>query len=175
MELESLNCNNCGAPLEVSTSANFVTCSHCSTRLAVRRTETSAFTEQLESIDAKQNEMLDRLARIERQTDLADLDRQGEREQAAFMVSDKSGHKRLPFQMGGVISGIVAIFGLFWTIIAGSMFRPMALFGILFMGIAIYGGFARSRKLQAYEEAHARYQTRKRELLSRRTDEEQTI
>ena len=78
MQLESLNCNNCGAPLEVAATSNFVTCNHCSTRLAVRRTESSAFTEQLEDIGAKQDEMLNRLKRIERQTQLSDLDREWE-------------------------------------------------------------------------------------------------
>lgn len=41
--------------------------------------------------------------------------------------------------MGGIIGIIVAIFGLFWTFFAVSVFPPMALFGIIFVVIAIVG------------------------------------
>ena len=171
MQLESLNCNNCGAPLEVAATSNFVTCNHCSTRLAVRRTESSAFTEQLEDIGAKQDEMLNRLKRIERQTQLADLDREWESKKAEFLVTNKHGNTHLPSRAGIVMSGFVALFGLFWTIMAGSIFPPMALFGILFIGFAIYGGTSSYRRLQAYEDANTRYQSQKRQLNYDRADE----
>lgn len=45
MELVSLSCNNCGAPLEAPKTANYLTCAHCGSRLAIQRTSTAYFTE----------------------------------------------------------------------------------------------------------------------------------
>ena len=53
MSLDRLNCNNCGAWLEVAPSANFVTCRECGARLAVHRTSTSTYTEVLPSSDPR--------------------------------------------------------------------------------------------------------------------------
>ena len=39
--------------------------------------------------------------------------------------------------MGGIIGIAVVIFGLIWTFLAGKMFAPMALFGIIFVVIGI--------------------------------------
>jgi DNA-directed RNA polymerase subunit RPC12/RpoP len=51
MELETLSCNNCGAPLQVPITANFVNCAYCGSRLAVKRTESAHYTEVLERLD----------------------------------------------------------------------------------------------------------------------------
>ena len=48
MELISVSCNHCGAPLEVPPGANYVTCAHCGSRLAVKRTGSAVYTELLE-------------------------------------------------------------------------------------------------------------------------------
>lgn len=44
---------------------------------------------------------------------------------------------RAPSFMGGIIGIAVVIFGLIWTFLAGRMFAPMALFGIIFVIIGI--------------------------------------
>lgn len=74
-KLDKLSCQSCGAPLQVPESSRFVTCNHCSTRLAVRRTETATFTEMLESLEAGQVELRDRLQRVELESRLAQLER----------------------------------------------------------------------------------------------------
>jgi len=45
MNLEALNCNNCGAPINVPPTANFVTCKGCGAQLIIRRTEEATYTE----------------------------------------------------------------------------------------------------------------------------------
>ncbi len=51
--LQLLNCNACGGPLDVHSTANFVTCSHCGSQLAVKRNETVAYTEVLKQVEQK--------------------------------------------------------------------------------------------------------------------------
>ncbi len=80
MKTESISCNNCGAALQDPETANFVTCSHCSSRLAIRRHESVVFTEKLEEIGDRQEEMLERLDRIEIQNRIAQIDRNWEQE-----------------------------------------------------------------------------------------------
>ena len=38
MKLFSLNCNKCGAPLDVPGKVRFLTCQYCSAKLSVQRT-----------------------------------------------------------------------------------------------------------------------------------------
>ena len=41
MNAETLNCNNCGAPINVPAAAKYATCAHCGTQLAIRRTDSA--------------------------------------------------------------------------------------------------------------------------------------
>lgn len=171
MDLETLCCNSCGAPLTVPGKTNFVTCNHCSTRLAIRRTESTTFTEQIEQIDAKQDEVLERLDRIEKQNQVADLDRDWAAEQQQFMIRGKNGQKHLPSR-ATVFGGIVAaVFGLFWTIFAGSMFPPMAIVGVIFIVAAIGTSIYANGKMKDYNAAHRRYRRRRRELSEARSSD----
>lgn len=44
---------------------------------------------------------------------------------------------RAPSFLGGVVGIGVVLFGMIWTVFAGRMFPPMALFGLIFIGIGI--------------------------------------
>ena len=50
MKVLDLNCNQCGAPLEVPAKARFVTCSFCNTRLQIQHQGAAAYTEVLEEM-----------------------------------------------------------------------------------------------------------------------------
>jgi DNA-directed RNA polymerase subunit RPC12/RpoP len=52
MQLESITCNHCGAPLDVPDAANFVKCNHCDSRLAIKRTQSTTYTEELAGLDS---------------------------------------------------------------------------------------------------------------------------
>lgn len=50
MKVIPLNCNHCGAPLEVAAKAKFVTCGFCNTRLSIQQTGSTYSTEVLEDL-----------------------------------------------------------------------------------------------------------------------------
>src|SRR4051794_28642632 len=50
IELESLSCSHCGAPIEVPAGTEYVTCAHCGSRLLVRHNDTASYTERLDRI-----------------------------------------------------------------------------------------------------------------------------
>ena len=76
MELERLVCNSCGAPLEVPSSAKFVTCSHCSGVLQIRRTESAIYTELLADIAEKTEELSERIDDLATNSELNAIDNQ---------------------------------------------------------------------------------------------------
>jgi hypothetical protein len=61
VELLSLSCNKCGAPLEVPAGTNFLTCSYCKSRLAIHTSGSAFYTEVLEQIDQKTTQILDKV------------------------------------------------------------------------------------------------------------------
>src|SRR5215207_11359057 len=96
MELETLNCNNCGAPLQVPESANFVTCTHCNSQLAVKRTETAHYTEVLQRLDNRTSEMAKELRQLKLQNELMAIDEAWEDEQREYLITPSKGAAYLP-------------------------------------------------------------------------------
>ncbi len=185
MKLETLRCNHCGGPLSVPESANFVTCNHCGTQLAIRRTESTTFTEQLGKIQSNQQQMLQKLAQLERQNQLEEIDREWERERKKYMTTLKNGQRVEPTELGSLAFGIVAgIFGIIWTISTFSMtaampagmgFRWFSLFGLLFVVFGIGSAFYGYSRAKDYRTAYRRYLQRRSEAESETTsDRERT-
>ena len=166
MQTESVTCNQCGAPLTVPEVANFVTCNHCESRLAIRRTDTVTFTEKLERRESNQSEMLSRLHRLERQNEVASIDRQWEREKKSYMVSDKHGQHE-PSVAGAVVMFLVAGFGLVFAATGFLNGTPIALFGLIFAAIACLGGFYHLHKTSEFRAARKRYYRRRRAVYDR--------
>lgn len=165
MELETLNCNNCGSPLEVPEVANFVTCNYCESKLAIRRTASTTYTEQLDSIEAKQDELLQKVDALERANRAVILDRNWDRQKQSFMITDNKGRERLPSE-GGAIGSFVGVgFGLFFAFIAGGIFPPMAFFGIIFACIAGFSGMHQLNKTDEYRRAKRDYKRERRSIL----------
>lgn len=69
MELLSMSCNKCGAPLEVPAGTSFVTCTYCKSSLAIHRTGNAAYTEVLAQIDHKTDQILEHVEAIGKQVD----------------------------------------------------------------------------------------------------------
>ena len=112
----SVNCNNCGAPLELASSTNFVTCAHCGSRLAVKRTASAAFTEKLDEVAAHTQTMSRQLAEIAYRAELERIDREWEREKAKYSSGKSGGADRETHPVPAILMGIlVAGFGIFWT------------------------------------------------------------
>ena len=81
------------------------------------------------------------------------------------MITDKHGGRHEPTAAGGTIVFVLVIaFGIVWTLIAGAMFPPFALFGIVFIGAAVFGMLSTQKKAQAYKRAHQAYKLRRHRL-----------
>ena len=74
MKLISVCCNHCGAPLDVSEQSRFVTCSHCNSRLIVQHTGNAVYTELLESLQQRTEEIADEVELLRLQADLTQLE-----------------------------------------------------------------------------------------------------
>ncbi len=167
MELESLSCNNCGAPLQVPESANFVRCNHCQTQLAIRRTESTTFTEQLGELTKQTSEIKQMVTELARQNRVAAIDRHWEHEKKSYMVRGKRG-TYLPTEAGSLIGGLfIVVFGIFWTVIAGSIaaasrFWPATifpLFGVVFVIFGLVATIRSHTKARDYRAAERRYRS----------------
>ena len=169
MQIETLNCNSCGAPLSVPDSANYITCNHCSTRLVIRRTASTTFTEQLDNIESKQDELLEKLLKLEQQNQLAQLERQWDRERERYLIADKHGHRREPNRAAAIVSGVMVVgFGVFWmiTVARRPFMGPFSLFGLVFIIFDLGVSFYHYKKSDAFRQAQRNYRQRRRRIIS---------
>lgn len=179
--LESLNCNSCGAPLEVPTSAKYVKCDHCNANLKVRRSGGGTFTEAVEQLTETAEDLAQQVAKLTAHNELAELDRRWRRDAQSFMITSKNGQRRLPTEGAAMAAGIGAVvFGGLWTVMAIAItqsapdFGPFAVakfifpaFGFAFIAFGIISAVSVSSKAQDYRRAEERYRRRRRELLKK--------
>jgi DNA-directed RNA polymerase subunit RPC12/RpoP len=172
MELITLSCGNCGAPLQVPDDAKYVTCNHCASQLAVRRTDTVTFTEKLDEISQRTQRIEGELSELKSRQELEDLDRQWEREREGYMIADKHGRRHVPTVAGSVFGGVAAaVFGVVWTAMAANMGGGgLAVFGVVFIVLGVGIGLHSYSKAQDYLVAERRYRRRRAEALRHRTD-----
>jgi hypothetical protein len=119
------------------------------------------------------------LRSIERQNELARIDREWAIERERYYVRGRYGKTYLPTKAGGLATALMTgIFGGTWTIMALSLmgtapdFPPFSivkvlfpLFGIVFTLIGIVTGMRAFGKAIQYEQAHDEYQARRSEHL----------
>jgi DNA-directed RNA polymerase subunit RPC12/RpoP len=162
VQIDSVSCNNCGAPLEVGAGTNYVTCGHCGSRLAVKRTGSSVYTELLEKIDQKTDAMARQLAELRHHAELERIDREWEQERQGFLTTDKHGNTHEPTTAGAILMGVLLIgFGLFFAVTSGGIGAPFIfpLVGLGFAGFGVYllvTGPAQAREFQRAQEAFHR-------------------
>ncbi|AMV33681.1 hypothetical protein VN12_16250 [Pirellula sp. SH-Sr6A] len=118
----------------------------------------------------------DHLEEIKVQNELAQLDREWELERENYMVAGRYGHKYIPGKASSAFGGLFVVgFGVIWTVIAATVtriggagvFSIFPLFGVLFVLFGAGMSFMAFVKAGQYEEAHERYQRRRRELQSK--------
>jgi LSD1 subclass zinc finger protein len=166
VSLEELICNNCGAPLQVPRSANFVTCNHCRTQLAVRREATTSYTEALEQVSKQTQALTEQVKYLTYQNELSALDRQWETERQQYMVKDKHGHRHVPGEVSSIIAGgAMGIMGLVFLGVSASVGEGMPAFmGIILLVGGVVAAVYGVSKAQAYRSAYRRYQSRRAAL-----------
>jgi hypothetical protein len=162
MELSSISCGNCGAPLQVPADARFVTCNHCRSQLAVKHTDSVTYTEILEELDERTERMEEELAQLRYQSDLHRIDRQWERERESYLITDKHGIRREPSVFGAVI---ITIAGLLMGVVVLFTFEgPGSLFGFAFMLIGCGAGAYNYFRAKDFLAAKRRYRRRRLSL-----------
>ena len=122
MKLLALNCNRCGAPLEVPEKAKFVTCTFCQTQLSVQRSGGAAYTEALEKLDERTEQIADDVEILKLQAELDRLDREWTSGRERYMRTNQEGVMSVPNRSAAVIGMIISIVGgLAFTIISSTM------------------------------------------------------
>ncbi len=165
MKLETVRCNLCGAPLSVPEAANYVTCNYCQTQLEIKRDQSVTYTTTLKQIDRRTEKMAEDLGYLRRQADLERLDREWDQQQQSYLIRTKSGQTHLPTESHPIGLLFVAAFGVLWTGIAFSAFPPMGIFGLLFIGFALFQFFSVRDKATKYRIAHQQYLQQREEIL----------
>ncbi|MDQ3704464.1 MAG: zinc ribbon domain-containing protein [Chloroflexota bacterium] len=170
MELETLNCNHCGAPLRVPESANFVTCAHCGSQLAVKRTDTAHYTEVLTRLDARTTEMAQELQELKLQNELNAIDDAWEEERQRYMISPSRGAPYLPDDehvtrdiMGHTLMGVILIFAL--CLVASEVSTRdfgwiIVVFGVAILAVGGFGVGSTLLKAREYRQAEQAYRAR---------------
>ncbi|MGA7733434.1 MAG: hypothetical protein WCD37_19400 [Chloroflexia bacterium] len=171
MELETVACNNCGAPLHISEGTNFVTCGHCGSQLAVRRNESALYTERLEKLEGRTDTIADELRRLKMQQELNQLDDDWASEKEGYMIAQRGGARYLPDEplaMLGVGISFVSLIVLGVMMLAiPNGFQFMCLPLLLFGGITAWVGYDYFSKLNAYKQGQANYWQRHEEIRQR--------
>ncbi len=111
MKIESLDCNNCGAPVDVPENFQFMRCGHCNSRLKVHRETSAHYTEVLEEIQESTKELKSEVRALRLQGELRDLDDAWRAKRESMMVRAKDGSVSRPSIFMGVITGIVGVVG----------------------------------------------------------------
>jgi DNA-directed RNA polymerase subunit RPC12/RpoP len=175
METQPLVCNNCGAPLQVHSTTNFVTCMHCRSQLAIKRTDSSAYTEVLEGISTHTGRMSEDLETIRLQNELERVDREWQLTREKYMVQGNSGPEvpTILSSVGGcvfaaILAGIFAYLtvasavgrGLsYWVLIGGALV-------LLVLSLGFLGVFFGRRAVSRYTGAEQAYTAQRERLLS---------
>ena len=169
MELTSLACNHCGAPLQVPETARFVTCNHCGAQLQVQRGDSAAWTEVVERLEQNQESVDRRLAAIEIENEIARLDRAWDRERESYQITTKDGGKRDPSTTGAAV-GLAAVTLVGFVMIGGIASAgggAIVFIPLLVIGAAVFGLMQSMAKAKQMAQGKQRYQRKRRELMSK--------
>ncbi|MEA2572895.1 MAG: hypothetical protein QOH93_193 [Chloroflexia bacterium] len=173
MELEALSCNNCGAPLEVPTSADFVTCVYCKSRLAIRRTETAHYTELLGQLEAYRDHLADRVEYLRLRDELEGLEAQWQRERRRYFTRRLNGSMQAPTRSYLISSFVVAVaacaltaWWFYATANAGSGASFFGWVGAVLSLIAVVNAVRVTNKVNDYNSARQEYQQQRNEILN---------
>jgi hypothetical protein len=170
MKITKVCCQGCGADLQVDETVRYVTCNYCHARLEVVHDPSVTHTRLMEKLEKNTERMAGNLRVIELQNDLERLDREWEQQREGFMVTGKHGHRSLPSTAGSVFGGIVGLgVGVVWIGAAASMGAPapFVLFGVVVVGLVIFGSVNGLSKAGGYQSAESAFQARRAEMIRR--------
>jgi DNA-directed RNA polymerase subunit RPC12/RpoP len=172
MEIQSVRCNHCGAPLEVGMETRFVTCQFCNSQLEVKRTESTVFTEEIAKISQNTERMAGSLEVLELQNDLERLDREWI---ASNPLSfDNDGRPIRQTGTGGAVFGMV--FAILFAVVCFGIAAAISTSGapaivpLVPIGIGIFALVAAITgigKATQYESRRSDYEQRRAAMVAR--------
>ncbi len=173
MEIIKINCNSCGAGLQIPDKVEFFNCSFCGSQLKMVKSAGAQFTEVVgelvehtEAISQNTN-----IIQLEKAIERLDRDWERRKEQLGLEEHDGSNRQVAITIMGGVAS---LAFIIFWINGASSMSShfddPMAkvfpLFGVAMLVIVLINMLSTPQKLSSFQKAKQQYEEKRRELLT---------
>ncbi len=164
MQLETIACSNCGAPLQVPPSANFITCNHCQTSLAVHRNDSVSYTEKIARIDKRSQQMAGELAHLRYNDELARIDREWITERQKYVWKGQNGNYSEPTKWSATVWGISATLGGFLCLADTLRGGGNGLIGLVIVGFGFGAAFYVNAKANELTRARGRYLRRRREL-----------
>jgi DNA-directed RNA polymerase subunit RPC12/RpoP len=170
MKVTKVCCQGCGADLQIDENIRFVTCNYCNARLEVVHDQTVTHTKQLDKIERTTDGLASSLKVIELQNDLERFDREWDSLRDRLLVRSKDGSLTEPSSAGAVVVGVMVVaFGIFWIGMTLSTGAPgfFPLFGLVFIGFAIFGIISSAAKATEYQRLQAAYQGRRASLIAR--------
>lgn len=109
MTVDTIACNQCGAPLSIPGAAQFVTCNHCGASLAVRRSESVTYTEVVAKLVENTSRLAKEVAHLRYQSELARIDREWEVERRQYLIEQKNGPPKEPNRDQALLQGFVIV------------------------------------------------------------------
>lgn len=167
MTILNLTCNHCGAPLQVPEKTRFLTCRFCSSQLEVQHSENAVYTEVLQALDQRTSEIARDVGAIKRQNELAQLDREWERERESYLVRGQHGQRNIPSTAGSAFGMVIGVtFGFIWIAVTSSSGAPaiFPLFGVVVIVVVIIGSLVNMQKSVNYQKRHGEYERRREQL-----------
>jgi Flp pilus assembly protein TadB len=158
MELLSLACGHCGAPLEVPDGTRFVTCGYCSSKLEVHRSGGAIYTEVLEALQKRTEEIADDVEILKLQNELERIDREWQENRAGYMIGSKHGASK-PSPIRGTIALLFGIGCIIYFIVtSGRNVSPVPIF---VMFIFIFLGLLNIKKSRELTKLKNEYERRR--------------
>src|SRR6478736_2979854 len=170
MKVTKVCCQGCGADLDIDESIRFVTCNYCHARLEVVHDPTVTHTRQLDKIEKTTDQLANKIKVLELQNELERLDREWGSRRETLLVRNQRGGVSEPSAAGSLLVGIVVVgFGIFWISMAVSHGAPafFPLFGLVFIGAAIFNIINGTVKAGAYQNGLSDYERRRQQLVGR--------
>lgn len=174
MKITSLNCNNCGANLEIQPKVKFFTCKFCKSALTIKNSGNVVYTEVLEEIKDNTDTLLDNSAEMLIEKKIARLDREWALERKKYDVIDHSGEFAYLDETPQTNIGIYLALAVGWFIFAiiisqfnmdiGNQFLMIVLGAIIFIVMGFNFGSIDQKK-ERYKKAKNVYLNKRNDLL----------
>lgn len=190
MNLINVRCNACGAPLEIPTEAQYVTCKSCNSQLAVQHTGSSVTTKTISELMRRTEQIESEVEKLRLQNELAALDIEWNKEREKHLIRNQNGAPHEPSASGALFQGIGgSVMGaIILAVVSGKLrtdpyeaymkktgtwvehdrdYSQTEIFIILFgIGVILWGiiaGYMVYEKAARFEEARSRYQSARAE------------